>query len=402
MRPKDTDGPAIGFAVVGAGTVGLSLGVLLAAEFPVTMIDVVKEKIDLINARRSPVSDKDLEKALSRPLNIIATDDLSKCAGAEYVIIATPTNYDPDTGDLDTRTVESVIKKINSVCRNTTIVIKSTIPIGFVERIYSSGIKNVLFSPEFLREGRALYDNLYPSRIVMGVPSKDGKLKKKAEHFADILRLCSLKKDVDVLMTGSTEAEAIKLFSNSYLALRISYFNELDTFAELHGLRADDIIKGVCLDPRIGDYYNNPSFGYGGYCLPKDSKQLLSSFGGVPERVIGATVESNRVRKDFVAEQIIKKAGSGTVGIFRLTMKSGSDNFRESSVLDVIDRLKENNIRVIIFEPVAEKDSFNGCPVINDLHKFKEMADIIVANRVDDSLRDVRRKVYTRDIFARD
>jgi len=402
MYVSDVNGSRIRFTVVGAGYVGLSLAVLLATKYPVTIVDIAKEKIKMINARISPISDKDLEKYLLESTNIVATDDISTCADSDYIVVATPTNYDPDTNEFDTRSVESVIDKVNAVCPNATIVIKSTIPIGFVERLYFSGIRNVLFSPEFLREGRALRDNLYPSRIVVGVPLNDEYLKKRAKQFAEILRECSLKEDTTILVTGSTEAESVKLFSNSYLALRISYFNELDTFAEINGLNSEDIIEGVCLDPRIGDHYNNPSFGYGGYCLPKDSKQLLSNYNGVPEKVIGAIVESNRVRKEFISEQIVKKAGSGTVGIFRLVMKKGSDNFRESSVFDIIDGLKKNGIRTIIFEPTTDLSEYHGCPVINDLQKFKEQSDIIVANRMDDSIRDVRRKVYTRDIFSRD
>ncbi|MCL2607816.1 MAG: nucleotide sugar dehydrogenase [Methanomassiliicoccaceae archaeon] len=392
----------IRFTVVGAGYVGLSLTTLLATRYPVTVIDIIKEKVDMINARVSPILDKDIETYLSKSSKISATDDFSLCAGSDYVIIATPTNYDANTNEFDTRSVESSIDLVNTACPDATIVIKSTVPIGFVEKLYSSGVRNVLFSPEFLREGKALHDNLYPSRIVVGTPSKDERLKERAASFAEILRECSLKKDVEVLITGSTEAESIKLFSNSYLALRISYFNELDTFAEINRLNSRDIIKGVCLDARIGDYYNNPSFGYGGYCLPKDSKQLLFNYNGVPERVMSSTVESNSVRKEFVSKRIADTVGSGTVGVYRLIMKLGSDNFRESSVLDVIDNLKKRNIETIIFEPTMNLSEYHGCSVINDIQEFKDRSDLIVANRMDVSLEDVLHKVYTRDIFLRD
>jgi len=395
-------GSGLRFAVVGAGYVGLSLATLLSTRYPVTVIDIVKEKIEMINARTSPISDKDIEKYLSESVNITATDDFALCSSSDYVIIATPTNYDADANKFDTQSVESAINSVNAVSPDATIVIKSTVPIGFVEKLYSSGTKNVLFSPEFLREGKALHDNLYPSRIVVGIPSKDEQLKEKAELFAHILRECSSKKDTIILITGSTEAESIKLFSNSYLALRISYFNELDMFAEINKLDSEEIIKGVCLDPRIGDHYNNPSFGYGGYCLPKDTKQLLSNFDGLHDKVISSTIESNSIRKEFISEQIMDKVGSGTVGIYRLIMKSGSDNFRESSVLDIIDTLKRHKIKTIIFEPATDIPEYLGCPVINNLHEFKNRSDIIVANRTDDSIADVRHKVYTRDIFSRD
>jgi len=390
------------FTVVGAGYVGLSLATLLSTRYPVTIIDIIKEKIDMINSHVSPIVDKDIEEYLSKSVNITATDDFSSCFGSDYVIIATPTNYDADTNEFDTRSVESAIDSVNTVNPGATIVIKSTVPIGFTEKLYSFGIRNIIFSPEFLREGKALHDNLYPSRIVVGIPSKDEHLKETAELFAGILRDCSLKDYAAILITGSTEAESIKLFSNSYLALRISYFNELDMFAEINKLDSGEIIKGVCLDPRIGDHYNNPSFGYGGYCLPKDTKQLLSNFDGLRERVITSAVESNRARKEFISEQIIDKVGSGTVGIYRLIMKSGSDNFRESSVLDIIDNLKKHKIKTIIFEPSTDLPKYHGCPVINDLQEFKDRSDVIVANRTDDSISDVSHKVYTRDIFSRD
>jgi len=392
------------FTIVGSGYVGLSMATLLAPTHPVTVVDVDKEKVAKINAGISPISDKEIEERLSSgKMNIIATDDISLCAGSDYTIISTPTDYDTVADKFDTRSVESVIGQVNTVCPKTTIVIKSTIPIGYVERFYRLGLKNIIFSPEFLREGRALYDNLYPSRIIVGIPSKDKNLEKKARKFAKILRRCSLKKDAEILITGSTEAESVKLFSNSYLAMRVSYFNELDTFAEVNGLDSKDIIAGVSSDPRIGDNYNNPSFGYGGYCLPKDSKQLLSNYHGIPEKIISAIVGSNQARKEFVAGQIIKNlAGRETVGIFRLIMKSGSDNFRGASILDVMDILKMQGVKMIIYEPALDAPDYNDCAVVNDLQEFKGVSDIIVANRTDAELEDVKEKVYTRDVFGRD
>ncbi|MCL2890809.1 MAG: nucleotide sugar dehydrogenase, partial [Methanomassiliicoccaceae archaeon] len=390
--------------VVGSGYVGLSMATLLAPTYPVTVIDVDKEKVAKINAGISPILDKEIEERLSSgTMNMVATDDISLCAGSDYTIISTPTDYDPVADEFDTRSVESVIGQVNTICPKTTIVIKSTIPIGYVERFYRLGLKNIIFSPEFLREGRALYDNLHPSRIIVGVPSKDKDLEKKAKKFAKILKKCSLKKDVEILITGSTEAESVKLFSNTYLAMRVSYFNELDTFAEVNGLDPKDIIAGVSSDPRIGDNYNNPSLGYGGYCLPKDTKQLLSNYRGIPERMISAIVGSNQTRKEFVAGQIMKNlGGQETVGIFRLIMKSGSDNFRGASMLDVMDLLKTHGVKMIIYEPVLEVSDYNDCTVVNDLQKFKAISDVIVANRMDAELDDVKQKVYTRDVFGRD
>jgi UDPglucose 6-dehydrogenase len=390
------------FTVVGAGYVGLSLAALISSRYDVSLVEIIKDKVDMINRRKSPISDKEIEEALVKNTRLFATDDISVVRDSEFVIVATPTDYDTDTGMFDTRKVETVIDDVRSVNPDCVIVIKSTIPIGYVEGIYSKGIKNVLFSPEFLREGRALYDNLHPSRIIVGVPFNDEYLRNKASVFAEILKECSLDDDTKTLIIGSTEAESVKLFSNSYLAMRVSFFNELDSFAEDHDLISGEIIKGVCMDPRIGDHYNNPSFGYGGYCLPKDSKQLLSNFCNTPNSIIGAIVKSNEIRKETVSERIIKKAGSsGTVGIYQLAMKSGSDNFRESSVIDVIDILRKS-VKVVIFEPQLAEDEFHGCPVVKDLDKFKSISDIIVVNRTDDNLKGVSHKVYTRDVFTRD
>jgi UDPglucose 6-dehydrogenase len=393
----------IKFTVIGAGYVGLSLATLISEKYQVSIVEAIRDKVVMINDRKSPISDKDIERYLSGNKTLIATDDINVCVDSDFIIVAVPTNYNPDTNEFDTSCVDSVINDINSINSNLVIIIKSTVPIGYVEKLYMSGVCNVLFSPEFLREGHALFDNLYPSRIIVGVPSNDVYLVEKAKIFADILKECSLKKDVNILITGVTEAESIKLFSNSYLAMRISYFNELDTFAEMNGLDSKDIISGVCMDPRIGNYYNNPSFGYGGYCLPKDSKQLLSNYQSIPEEIIGAIVRSNQTRKRFIINQIINKIGnSGTVGIYRLIMKSGSDNFRESSVLNIISELVSSGVKVIIYEPQLRTSEYCGCKIVEDIENFKMISDLIVANRIDEKIKEVNYKVYTRDVFARD
>ena len=388
--------------VVGTGYVGLSLAVLISRKHDVSAIDVIPEKVELINNGKSPIADREIEQYLSEgKLSLQASLDINDAKGSDYVIIATPTNYDPETHYFNTGSVESVAKQLQSVCPEATIVIKSTIPIGFTERFCNENdIHNVIFSPEFLREGRALYDNLHPSRIIVGVPHGFG-LEDKAQRFATLLAECAEDKDVKTLIMGSTEAESVKLFSNTYLAMRVAYFNELDTFAESYGLNSEEIISGVSLDPRIGNYYNNPSFGYGGYCLPKDTKQLLANYRDIPHTLVGAIVQSNIDRKEFVADEIRKRLGpKGTVGIFRLVMKSGSDNFRESSILDIMKWLRGDGYKVIIYEPTV-KDSYMDFEVEADLAKFEDESDVILANRMAKELESVSGKVYCRGNYCK-
>lgn len=386
-------------AVAGTGYVGLSLATLLSQHNEVVALDILEEKINMINNRISPIRDEYIEKYFKeKNLNLKATLDYKESfRNADFVIVSTPTNYDEKTKFFDTSSVEDVIKKvINMNDKNITIVIKSTVPVGFIEYIRKTyNISNIFFSPEFLREGKALYDNLYPSRIIIGENSE------KAKIFANLLKTASLEKNVPILFMNSTEAEAVKLFANTYLALRVSYFNELDTYAELKGLNTKNIIEGVCLDSRIGNHYNNPSFGYGGYCLPKDTKQLKESYDGVPEKLITAIVDSNNTRKEHIISQIIAK-NPKTVGIFRLTMKSNSDNFRNSAIQDVIKKIKEQNIKIIIYEPSINENYFLENKVVNNLNEFKRISDIIITNRYDNILSDVNDKIYTRDIYNRD
>ncbi|MBR3199307.1 MAG: nucleotide sugar dehydrogenase [Bacilli bacterium] len=384
-------------AVAGAGYVGLSLATLLSLKNEVVTLDIVPEKVDMINNRVSPIKDEYIEKCFEEfDLNLKATLDYKEAfEGAKYIIISTPTNYDEETGYFDTTSVEDIIKKVGSMNINTTMVVKSTVPVGFIKSIKEKyEINNIMFSPEFLREGKALYDNLYPSRIIIGDKSNE------AKEFASLLKAAALN-DAPVLFMDSTEAEAVKLFSNTYLALRVAYFNELDTFAEIKGLNTSDIIRGVCLDPRIGNHYNNPSFGYGGYCLPKDTKQLLTNYDNVPQNLMGAIVKSNDTRKDYIADKIVSKKPN-CVGIYRLTMKSGSDNFRTSAIQGIIDRIKSKNIKVLIYEPTLESPKFNDCDVIKSFEEFDEITDVVLANRVDENVVKMNGKVYTRDIFFRD